>query len=172
MSKSKKTMEKAVLHMVAENVREEIWSLDHAHPETFKNFPNLGFKANDYKIMAEILGLKKKKRNVKLRNMITYIMPDIAIAANDDDCKRDMTKHKLIQEIYVTRIHEEFLSDEKSVFRKNEISKEKNQTIDVSNFDDQALAVLDLINKIIESTDKKRDEAQKKSTNQIIKEVG
>lgn len=146
------------------------WSLDNLPKGAFESLPESKFTPEDIKIMVAILGLKRsrKKLNQKPKE-ITYIMPDLGALASESDDKRSIAKHQLIQEQYLIKVDQEFGSD----FRKSEIRKEggKEETIDASDFDDQDFAVLDLINRIIDSTNKKRDKSQKKSTNNIVKEM-
>jgi hypothetical protein len=137
------------------------------------------FTSTDRKLMAEILFLRKKKKKV-----YTYISPNMRTLANDGDVQRTEIDHDLMQHAHEIRVHQEFLTEnnkEVNQFRKEEKKKENKpvydaenkqwiaEGIDVSNFDDQDYAVLNFINRVIASLDERRDNAPKKSTNNILK---
>lgn len=136
------------------------FSLDNL-PKNFDQLPNYKFTREDRNIMAKMLGLKKQRKPKQKEKAITYISPALPALAHKTDSERSITKHQLMIEQYVTSVNADNLVYDQ---------RENNKTIDVSEFDSEDFAVLDLINKIISGMDKSRDSAQKKSTNHIIKE--
>lgn len=145
------------------------FSLDRVPPTIFDKVKrNKAFTNEDCLMMAEILGLRKKPSNKKRKRTVQYIAAPLVSLANENDERRTIAQHQLIQERYRLEVEQNFFNNDQ--FRKSEIARE-NEQIDTSEFDKDSYIVLHLINQIIKSTDKKRDEASKRSTNQIVRGV-
>lgn len=131
------------------------FSLDNL-PSSFDRLPEYKFTPEDRKMMAAMLGLKP--RTIKKKKVITtYVLPHLGALATEE--KRSLVQHELIQASYALKA------------AKENATESNDKTIDVSEFDDQDFAVLDLINKIIDANRNRRSKAQKKTLNPIVQEL-
>lgn len=131
-----------------------------------KRVPHTKFTKSDRLIMVDILGLKPKKKET-----VNYFYPNIPACADaKNDYRRTAEDHQLKIRQHEMRVDREFHCLDSSAKRK-EISDESIARIDTSGLDDQDMAVLGLINKIIEESDAKRDERQKLSLNRKVREA-